>query len=69
MTPTEQRIIQKYVWFITRGVFQPILNDPRVIHGRATPQEVDALIEDGLKRDQQFGKTNRSEYDDGPQAA
>ena len=69
MTPTEQRIVQKYVWFVTRGVYQPILNHPRVILGKATPKEVDDLIELGFKCDQRVGKTDHSAYDDGPQAA
>ena len=52
MTISEQRIIQKYVWFIQRGWQLPTLNDPRVIRGTATPTEVDALIERMMLEDE-----------------
>lgn len=52
MTLSEQRIIQKYVWFIQRGWKLPTLNDPRVIRGTATPIEVDALIERMMREDE-----------------
>jgi len=52
MTLSEQRIIQKYVWFIQRGWQLPTLNDSRVIRGTATPMEVDALIERMMREDE-----------------
>lgn len=37
-------IEDRYVWFCVMGWKKPVLNDPRIVDGIATPQDVDAMI-------------------------
>jgi hypothetical protein len=46
----ERRMAEKYWWFCNIGWGEPTLNDPRVIQGTATAQDIDQLIEEGMRR-------------------
>lgn len=48
--PSEQELAKRYHWFCTVGWKHPVLCDPRVIMDTATPEYVDQLIQDGMKR-------------------
>ena len=43
-------LAQRYRWFCIIGYRKPVLNDPRVIRGDATPEDIDALIQEGMQR-------------------
>ena len=47
---TEHDLAQRYRWFCLIGYRKPVLNDPRVIRGDATPEDIDALIQEGMQR-------------------
>lgn len=40
----------RYQWLITHGVYTPVFNDPRVIAETATPEYVDRLVREEMKR-------------------
>lgn len=48
MTPSD--LVQRYRWFCIMGWKNPVLNDPLVIRGDATPEHIDQLIQEGMKR-------------------
>jgi len=53
MTPHDAKLLEiarRYEWFCQVGWSQPVLNDPRVILGEATPRDIDHLIADGMRR-------------------
>ena len=53
MTPRDTLLLEmakRYEWLCQVGWSQPVLNDPRVIHGEATAKDIDYLIADGMKR-------------------
>lgn len=43
-------LAQRYRWFCLVGWKHPTLNDPLVIRGDATPEHIDHLIQEGMKR-------------------
>lgn len=43
-------LAKRYRWFCQNGWRHPTLNHPRVILGQATPDDLDALIQRGMKR-------------------
>jgi len=47
---TDQEAARRYQWFCTIGYRTPFLNDPRVILDHATPEDIDRLIQEGMKR-------------------
>lgn len=53
MTPHDARLLEmarRYEWFCQIDWSQPVLNDPRVIHGETTAKDIDHLIADGMCR-------------------
>lgn len=47
---TGMDIVQRYLWFITYGVYTHTLNDPKVIQRKATPEYIDRLIQEGMSQ-------------------
>ena len=47
---TEHDLAQRYRWFCLIGHRKPVLNDPRVIRGDATLEDIDKLIQEGMRR-------------------
>jgi len=47
---TDREAALRYHWFCTIGYSKPTLNDPRVILDHATPEDIDRLIQEGMKR-------------------
>ena len=43
-------LAKRYMWFISKGVKHPTLNDPDVIYREASPEHVDRLIQEGMER-------------------
>lgn len=43
-------LAERYRWFCRVGWKRPTLNHPVVIHGEATPEQIDLLIVNGLLR-------------------
>ena len=54
MTPDKQRLVElmadRYMWFCHIGWTHPVLNDPKVIHGDATAEDIDRLMAEGMER-------------------
>ncbi len=46
----DAELARRYRWFCEIGWNDPTLNDPLVIHGKATPGDIDRLIIRGMKR-------------------
>lgn len=49
-TVSEQELADRYRWFCTVGFKHPVLNDPKIINDTASPEYVDHLIQQGMKR-------------------
>ncbi len=47
---TDREAALRYHWFCTIGYRTPFLNDPRVILDDASPDDIDRLIQEGMKR-------------------
>lgn len=47
---TDHDLAQRYRWFCIVGWKESVLNDPRVIRGEATPDDIDKLIQEGMHR-------------------
>lgn len=43
-------LAQRYRWFCLMGWNKPVLNDPLVVRGEATPNYIDKLIQEGMSR-------------------
>lgn len=52
MTPEQinAELARRYRWFCEIGWKEPTLNHPTVIRGLATPQDIDRMILQGMKR-------------------
>lgn len=46
----DAELSRRYRWFCEIGWKEPTLNDPVVINGKATPNDIDRLIICGMKR-------------------
>lgn len=47
---TEQEAARRYHWFCTIGYRTPFLNDPLVILDDASPEDIDQLVERGMRK-------------------
>lgn len=47
---TDREYAQIYHWFCREGYKHPILNDPNIIHGVATPEYITELMLAGMKK-------------------
>ena len=46
----DAELARRYRWFCEIGWKKPVLNDPRIILGKATPEDANQLIVDGMRR-------------------
>lgn len=66
---TDRELARRYLWFINTGYKYPVLNDPKVILGEATPDYIDTLIQNGMVNWPTKLNSNQSQLPPTPKAA